>query len=228
MYDAIRARAEAELADSPRARIRWTPAVRIVPRFPPIDVLDQLDANLQAAALAELATTVPHLIANTNLLPAGSLPTGHGASRLITGFTFSRPGRFNDATFAAFYGAESLATAIKETVHHVEAALKAVSAPAQTMERVALHVDVDALDAVDVRASTYAAIYDPDDYSESRSFGAAARQRGPGILFRSVRRPAGECAAIYDMAALSNCREARMLEYRYDGASVAVAEIHHP
>jgi RES domain-containing protein len=226
---AIRARAEAELLASPRAAIRWTPAVRIVPRFPPIDVLEQLDGGLQAAALAELVATVPHLIGRTSLLPAGPLPTGPGASRLITGFTFSRPGRFNDDTFAAFYGADSLPTAIEETVYHMEAALNAVAAPAQTMERIALHVDVEAADAVDIRASSYAALYDPSDYTESQVFGAVARERAaPGILFRSVRRPGGECAAIYDMPALSNCRDGRAFEYRYDGANVAVFEIHYP
>ncbi len=209
--------------------MQWNPAVRIVPRFPPIDALEQFDANIQGAVLAELVSTVPHLVGRTSLLPAGPLPAGRGASRIITGFTFSRPGRFNDETFAALYGAESLATAIAETVHHAKVELSAVKAPPQTMDRVALHIDIDAADAVDVRESAYAAIYDPEDYRESQLFGAAARARHvPGIVFRSVRRPTGECVAVYDMATLSNCREARTLEYRYDGTDIIVAEVHYP
>ena len=85
----------------PIVRMTWTPAVRVVPRFPPIEQLEQFDADLQAAVLAELSAVDPQIIGNLQLLPPGALPTGTGASRIITSYTFSRPGRFNDETFAA-------------------------------------------------------------------------------------------------------------------------------
>ena len=146
----------------PVVPMMWTPAVRVVPRFPPIEQLEQFDSDLQAAVLAELATVDAQIIGNLRLLPPGGVPTGSGASRIITSYTFSRPGRFNDETFAAFYGAESLATAIAETVHHIVAPLRDSNAPAQTLPpRLVLHVDVEASDVIDARSARYPQIYDP-------------------------------------------------------------------
>ena len=208
--------------------LRWASAVRIVPRFPPIKQLEQFGPDLQAAVLAELGTVDPHIIGDLRLLPSGRLPTGSGASHIITSYTFSRPGRFNDDTFAAFYGAESLTTAIRETVHHVMGPLRDSNAPPQTLApRLVLHVTVDAPEMVDARVATYPQIYDRDDYSESRQFGALVRASGnDGLVYESVRRPGGTCVAVYSTAALSNCREDRELIYRYEDERIHVSEVH--
>ncbi len=207
--------------------IHWTPAVRVVPRFPPIAQIEEFDPNLQAAVLAELATVDPEIIGNLRLLPSGYLPTGLGASRIVTSYTFSRPGRFNDETFAAFYGAESLATAIAETVHHISSLLRDSKAPEQTLPpRLVLEVDVVASAIIDAR-STYPEIYALGAYTESQRFGALAHKRGhDGIVYCSVRRTGGECVAIYNPSALTRCRDARELVYRYAGGRIEVSEVH--
>jgi len=214
----------------PAGPLRWAPAVRVVPRFPPIDQLEQLDPDLQAAALAELAEVDPDLLGNLGLLPTGAPPAGPGASRIITSYTFSRPGRFNDDSFAAFYAGESLATAIRETVHHIVGPLRDSNAPAQTLPpRMVLHVNVDASDIIDARRSPYPQIYDPDGYRESQMFGSLVRGRGhEGIVYESVRRAGGECMALYAASVLSECREDRELVYRYDGEKIEVSEVHYP
>src|ERR1700736_1318683 len=117
-------RVAAALDDMPCVPLHWAPAVRVVPRFPPIAQLEGFEPELQAAVLAELASVTPEILGDLELLPDGRLPTGPGASRIITSYTFSRPGRFNDDTFAAFYGGESLATAIQENVHHIVGPLR--------------------------------------------------------------------------------------------------------
>lgn len=212
----------------PVVSLKWTPAVRVVPHFPPLDQLEHFDPDLQAAVLAELATVDPHMIGDLRLLPPGRVPTGPGASRIITSYTFARPGRFNDETFAAFYGAESLETAIAETIHHVVSLLRDSDAPAQTLpRRLALHVDVDASAIVDARTAVYPEIYERDRYTESRRFGTMVRDGGrQGIVYRSVRRAGGECVAIYTPAVLSACRDARELVYRYAGGRIEVSEVH--
>jgi RES domain-containing protein len=221
-------RAETALSSMPVIPVRWTPAVRVVPHFPPIAQLEGFDASLQAAVLAELASVDPEIIGNLRLVPAGNLPTGPGASRIITSYTFARPGRFNDETFAAFYGAESLATAIAETVHHCMDLLRDSNAPDQTLpRRLVLEVDVSASRVVDARSATYPEIYAIDAYEESQRFGTLTRARGhEGIVYRSVRRSGGECVAIYDPVALSRCRESRELVYRYAGGRIEVSEVH--
>jgi RES domain-containing protein len=228
MADSAHDPTAAALEAMPCVPIRWAPAVRVVPRFPPIEQLEGFEPKLQAAVLAELAAVTPEILGDLQLLPAGRLPTGPGASRIITSYTFSRPGRFNDDTFAAFYGGESLATAIQETVHHIVGPLRDSDAPSQTLPpRLVLHVDVDASSVVDARRSSYPEIYRRDDYAVSQRFGRLARDRGrSGIAYRSVRRTGGECIAIYDPATLSGCREDRELVYRYANGTIEVSEVH--
>lgn len=227
MINPKRRRAEARLNSMAAVPVQWISAVRVVPRFPPIAELEQLDAVLQAAALAVLDSVSPGVLGNLAFLSAGPLPTGPGASHIITSFTMSKPARFNDSSFAAFYAGESLQTAISETVHHTLRALRDSSAPPQTLpQRIALHVAVDAANVIDVRVAAYAEIYDRSDYSESQVFGSLVRGRGhQGIVFRSVRRPDGECVSIYDHTTLANCREDRELVYRYDGTAIEVSDI---
>lgn len=229
MQDLALERAKSHLAAMPAVPINWIPAVRVVPRFPPIEQLEQFDADLQAAVVAELASVNPAIIGNLRLLPPGPLPAGPGASRLIASYTFGRPGRFNDDTFAAFYGAESLATAIAETVHHIVEPLRDSNAPPQTLPpRLVLQVNVRADDVIDARAAAYLEIYEPNAYVESQRFGALVHERGHhGIVYRSVRRPAGECIAVYTPTALSDCREDRELVYRYAGGRIEVSEVHY-
>jgi len=229
MQDLVLARVKAKLEAMPVVPITWTPAVRVVPRFPPIQQLEQFEADLQAAVVAELASVNPAIIGNLRLLPPGLLPAGPGASRIITSYTFSRSGRFNDDTFAAFYGAESLVTAIVETVHHIVGALRDSKAPPQTLPpRLVLHFNVRANDVIDARSAAYPEIYDPDAYVESQRFGTFVHQQGHhGIVYRSVRRPTGECIAAYAPADLSDCREDRELVYRYAGGRIEVSEVHY-
>lgn len=229
IFDAVSQRAQAQVATLPVVPIIWMPAVRVVPRFPPIDQLEQFDADLQAAVLAELATVDPQIIGDLRLLPRGRLPIGPGASRIITSYTFASPGRFNDETFAAFYGGDSLATAIAETVHHVVGPLRDSNAPEQTLPvRLALHVNVDAQRMIDARSAPYPEIYEPNNYAESQHFGTLVHERGnEGIVYRSVRRAGGQCVAIYNPAALSDCRDARELVYRYAGGQIEVSEVHY-
>ena len=229
MHDRALARMTAQLAAMPVVPLRWRPALRIVPRYPPIEQLEQFDSELQAAVLAELASVDPTAVGNIRLLPPGRVPAGKGASRIITSYTFSRPGRFNDDGLAAFYGAESLETAIAETVFHVVLALRDSNAPPQRLPpRLVLCVDVEATGVVEARLAVYEEIYDRDSYAESRRFGALIHERGhEGIVYRSVRRPDGECIAIFAPDVLGNCREDRELIYYYDGGRIEVSEVHY-
>jgi hypothetical protein len=224
----IAERVQAQLAAMPVVPLAWTPAVRVVPRFPPVEQLEQFDEELQAAVLAEIASVDRQIIGDLRLLPSGRVPTGRGASRIITSYTFSRAGRFNDETFGAFYGGESLNTAIAETMHHTLQTLRDSNAPPQTLPpRLVLHVDVVASNVVDARSARYPRLYDADSYGESQLFGTLVHQRGDeGIVYRSVRRRGGECVAIYQPTALRGCRDAHELVYRYADGRIEVSQVH--
>jgi len=154
MHDPGSAGVEPALDAMPLLPLRWPRTFRIVPKYPPIEQLESISPELQAAGIAELAELQPELLGNPRFLRMGRLPNGPGASRIITSFTFSCPGRFNDESFGTFYGADSLATAIRETVHHVIVVLRDSNAPRQTLPpRLVLAVHVDAAKVVDASST---------------------------------------------------------------------------
>jgi len=77
----------------------------------------------------------------------------------------------------------------------------------------------------DVRGDdpAFASLHDPDSWEASQPFGADLRQRGSnGIVFRSVRKPGGECIACYRPPLVLNVRPAAHFEYRWQGTPTPV------
>ena len=65
-------------------------------------------------------------------------------------------------------------------------------------------------------------IYDPDSYAESQALAIEIRNNGSsGLAYDSVRKPGGECVAIFKPRVLSNCRQERHLTYVWDGSSIS-------
>jgi hypothetical protein len=61
-------------------------------------------------------------------------------------------------------------------------------------------------------------IYDPDDYTHSQVLARRLHAgRSWGIVYDSVRREGGQCAAVYRPRALSPCKTSELLEYLWDG-----------
>jgi hypothetical protein len=73
----------------------------------------------------------------------------------------------------------------------------------------------------DIRGG-WKAEHDPDSYAASRKLGAKLRRKGSnGLVFDSVRRKGGECAALFYPDLASPCVQGRHLIYRWDGARIA-------
>ena len=65
-------------------------------------------------------------------------------------------------------------------------------------------------------------IYDPDSYAASQALAIEIRNTGSsGLAYDSVRKPGGECVAIFKPRVLSNCRQERHLTYVWDGSSIS-------
>jgi RES domain-containing protein len=133
-------------------------------------------------------------------------------------YTHSKPNRFNDENLGALYGAESLLTAIEETVRHPRSirALTDANAPPQVLERLILHVDIQSDNILDIRLIE-SSVYDPENHDLGRRFASYVVERShQGISYHSVRRRDGECVVVYDPTTLSNCRVSRQ-DFCYDG-----------
>ena len=64
-------------------------------------------------------------------------------------------------------------------------------------------------------------VYDPDSYAASQALAIEVRNSGSsGLAYDSVRKPGGECVAIFKPRVLSNCRQERHLTYVWDGRAI--------
>jgi len=202
----------------------WPRAYRIVPSaFPPISVFeDVLDpADLEQAYLIE-GLTNDRLREQAGLLalvaPEDRV-SGPGSSPLMAAFThIGHPSRFSDGQYGVYYCGDSLPTAIAETRYHKERFLRATHEPSLelTMRSYVCQV-VKPL--VDIRDG-YDELHDPDPASYPLAQRFAAEQRKAhawGLLYRSVRHPDGECAALFRPPAATIPLQGVHLRYVWDG-----------
>lgn len=213
----------------PHSEVHWRPCYRIIPsRFPPIDLFERVadPADLEAVIAIESMTNdrLRAEAGEIDLVPPGDRITGPGAGFIMGAFTRVSPagGRFTDGTYGAYYAARDLDTAIAETVHHRERFLAATREPPMTLDmRVLLAELRGRLHDLRGAARRRPALYAPDDYAESQAFARALRERGSnGIVWDSVRREGGECAAVFRPPLLSRCRQGMHLAYVWDGTAI--------
>lgn len=209
-----------------RARVRGRSHRLILSRYPTVGVFDDIaadEAELRLAfALEDLTLRTPDRL---GLIPEGGLATGPGASLVMGAFLHvaDEGGRFHDRALGAWYAGRDLATAIEETVHHNHRRLAASAAgfPA----RLQLRELVVALDArlLDLRGAgaAHPELYRPDDYAAPQAFSRARRwpfvQPGEdGFVYDSVRRPGGQCVALFRPAAVPPPLQGDHFEYVWD------------
>jgi hypothetical protein len=209
--------------------VRLAPCYRIVAsRMPTIHLFERVAPAEDWSALYELESLTNPRIRNQkrelDLVPAADRVSGPNASIVMAPFThLSREGtRFTDGTFGAYYAAESLETSIAETRYHSENFLRATREAALELEKRCYVADVSCdLHDIRTRRRELADIYDPGSYGASQKLGRELRQAGSnGVAFESVRRPGGECVAVYRPRLVQNVRQGVHLRYAWDGSSI--------
>lgn len=213
-------------ANVPERRIRWRPAVRLVPsRYPAVGPWDRIADPADFDALAALeGLTNPRLresLGQLALTPRERWLTGPGSTPVMAAFAHLNPegSRFSDGSYGVFYASRTLETAIRETVHHRERFLARTREPAMQIQMRAYHTDLGCV-LHDLRGG-FAAEHDPDDYTASRRLGARLRRAGSnGLVYDSVRNPGGQCAAIFWPDKVGPCRIAGHYAYQWDGTAI--------
>lgn len=212
--------------------IHWPRAWRIIAsRYPPIDLFERVSAGRQSVSDALIALeelTNPRLrdaIGEISLVPADRRVAGPGASYVMAPFTHvNRQGsRFADGSYGAYYAASELATALAETVYHFERLARDSSDPPRSEDmRVLvgeLSADLHDLSAEDLPLQSR--LLDPDDYAVSQAWARALRESGSnGVVYPSVRRPGGHCAAAFWPNVPAIPRQERHLQFHWNGAKV--------
>jgi hypothetical protein len=210
--------------------VRFSPCHRIVAsRLPTIYLFERVADPADWEALYKLESmTNPRIrneVGELSLVPVADRVSGPNASVVMAPFTHLSPQgtRFTDGHFGAYYAAESIDTAIAETRFHRENFLRATSQPAIELEMRCYLADV-ACELHDLRGlrAKLPDVYDPASYQASQKLGRELRNRGSnGIAFESVRRPGGECVAIFRPRLVQNVRQSVHLRYAWDGNSIS-------
>jgi hypothetical protein len=210
--------------------VRFAPCHRIIPsRLPTIHLFERVADPADWEALYRLESmTNPRIrdeVGELSLVPAADRVSGPNASVIMAPFTHVSPQgtRFSDGGFGAYYAAESIDTAIAETRFHRENFLRATSQPAMELEMRCYLADVNCdLHDLRGRSKDLPGVYDASSYVESQKLGRKLRDAGSnGIAFDSVRRPGGECVAIFRPRLVQNVRQSVHLRYAWDGQSIA-------
>lgn len=219
-----------DIASIPISSVQWHGAVRVIRSlYPPIDLFEDIadpsDWPLLISAEQKTNPRLMETIGNLDLVPPARRVSGPGASYLMAPFTHvspDRPSRFGSGAFGVLYVADKFETALFETIHHHMLFMAATSErPGWTSQFRELLVDVEAR-LHDLRDGiTYARLLKPADYSESQALGQRLKDAdSDGIVYPSVRMAGGECCALFYPDLAGNVRQARHLEYHWDGSRV--------
>ncbi|ODT66583.1 MAG: hypothetical protein ABS75_26260 [Pelagibacterium sp. SCN 63-23] len=208
-------------------RIAWPKASRIIRSIhPPIDLFEDIadPQDWEALASAESKTN-PRLwdhLGRLDLVPPARRVGGPGTSFVMAPFVHvspDRPGRFTDGSYGVYSAGRSEEVAIREVAHHHGRAMRAsAEAPGWTSQFRLLVNRLD-LDLHDARR--FERYHHPDDYAPSQALARRLRAAGSnGIVYRSVRSPGGECAAIFWPDLIPVPVQADHFDFHWDGARV--------
>lgn len=211
----------------PVAAIAWPVSYRIVSsRFPPTGLFDRVarPEDLDAVYALE-ATTNPRLRQERDaisLVPKARRVVGPGTTPVMSAFAHPNPdgSRFAPPGVGVYYAAHERETAIEETVFHRERFLAYTAEPACTVE-MRCYVARLAGDLHDLRGG-YVAVHDPVSYAVSQALSTRLRDAGSnGMVYDSVRRPGGTCAAAFYPDLVGPCTQQAHLFYDWDGARIS-------
>jgi RES domain-containing protein len=221
------------LAELPLSPVAWRPSHRIIPsRYPTVQLFERVadPADLEAVFMIEALTNdrLREEVGELSRVAPEERISGPGTGFIMSAFTRLNPdgSRFSDGSHGVYYCAADQHTAIAETVHHRQRFLAATAEPPCELDmRVILadlRADLHDLRDLHVLGEPARAFLDPDDYAPGQWLGRElSAANAQGIVYPSVRRAGGECAAVFRPRALSPARTGRHLCYVWDGSRIA-------
>ena len=197
------------------------------------------DDHLEAIFQLDNATN-ERLLGERGLLPGigpEELLAGvPGASIVNAAFCHAHPlgSRFNGPDRGAWYAAFELETSQTEVAFHKTVELAEIGSPDDsiTYDEYLADFDADFHDLRGARVSgpgrrTFEACLDPNSYVRSQALAESLVREGSlGIVYPSVRRPAGTCLACFRPALVTNVRKGRTWRFTWEkGAAPRIERV---
>lgn len=205
----------------------WSKSYRLVSSaLPTISVFeDVLDPEQLEIAFAIEAMTNDRLLYEAGILsrvaPEDRV-SGPGSTPLMAAFThIGAASRFTDGTYGVYYCANTIDAAIAETRYHRERFLAATQEDSLELT-MRSYVNQVVKPLHDIR-SGYDELHHPDPatYPHSQRFAHELRhQQSYGLVYRSVRLPGHECAAILRPTAVTIPVQGSHYRYCWNGQRI--------
>ena len=217
----------------PETRIEWMRTCRLVPsRYPTVGVFDRVASPEDLPELFELEGWTNDRLSNElgllHTVPSGEWVTGPMASVVMAAYCHPHASgaRFSDSTRGAWYAGRDLETALAESTHRRTQELREIGVADARVQMRLYHADFAAM-FHDVRGGEWDRVRDPDDHEPSQQLGRALFESGSnGIVYRSARRPGGECLVSFRPRLVAGVRSAGHFEYRWrDGGEPQVTPL---
>jgi RES domain len=214
----------------PLSGIEWPVSHRIVRTiYPPVwlfeDIAEPADWDLIASAEAKTNPRVRDQIGDLTLVPAARRVSGPTASLVMAAFTHvsrERPGRFSDGSYGVWSCGDRFEVALAETAHHFERFMARTSEPPGDAQYRELRAHI-AGSLHDLRGDGFSDCLDPEVWEMAQRLASSLKGAGSdGIIYPSVRWPAGQAAALFwpNLVRLP-ILQARTLQYHWDGTGMS-------
>ncbi len=200
---------------------------RIIPsQFPPIRLFERSlsSEDLYAAYELESLTNdrIKAQVGHLDQVAPGDAVTGAGSTPIMASFThIGQASRFTDGLYGVYYAGLCVNTALAETKYW-QARQLSDSNEGSTSRVMRLYVgdiNPDYSEFDDIREQQ--GLHNPTDYTDSQAYGRAARARGEfGLLYRSVRYPAGECIAAFKPKVILPVIQSAHYRYHWNGSEI--------
>ena len=211
-----------------RNRIRWKPSWRLVPsRFPPVSLFDRVsgadDLDIIQAIEGMTNDRIREELGALYLVPEDERVYGQGTTPIMAAFTHLNPegSRFTDGSYGVYYAANTIDTAVAETLFHKARFLACTNEPPIEIDMRSYASDIDSrLHDIRNLQDKLPTIYEPDPagYGSAQIFAKDLRSGGSnGIVYSSVRDPGGECIAVFRPHLLKPVIQGAHYCYVWDG-----------
>ncbi len=213
-----------------QSAVAWLPCHQLIAtRFPTVGLYDEVAAQEDLDVVFAIEALTNHQVrqelGQLSLVPPADRVAGPGATLIMAAFTHLNPlgSRFSDGSWGVHYAADSLDTAVAEVSHHRGLFLARTGEDAIDIDLRWIQADLmDKLHYLRGQGAERSAIVDPNRYGAAQDLGRALRASGsPGMVYDSVRRIEGQCAAVFKPRALSNARAVGHIGLHWNGHAIS-------